>query len=82
MLYYNQGKGNTPNTTLTLLEDDTMMTYATADYYALEPIYELMEEQYYEEGEIEPGMVIAYAADCGILMTEEDVFSYFCSLEY
>lgn len=59
-----------------------MMTYATADYYALEAIYELMEAQYYEDGEMDTEAIIAYAADCGILMTEEDVFSYFCSLEY
>lgn len=59
-----------------------MMTYATADYYALEPIYELMEAQYYEDGEMDTEAIITYAADCGVLMTEEDVFSYFCSLEY
>lgn len=59
-----------------------MMTYATADYYELEAIYELMEAQYYEDGEMDTEAIIAYAADCGILMTEEDVFSYFCSLEY
>ena len=58
------------------------MTYATADYYELEAIYELMEAQYYEDGEMDTEAIIAYAADCGILMTEEDVFSYFCSLEY
>lgn len=59
-----------------------MMTYETANYSALESIYELMEEQYYEDGEMAVEEIIAYAQTLGVAMTEENVFSYFCSLEY